>query len=108
MSGPLVIFFYLGPKGPFILNSKKPILTYTYLNIHIQPKTANGSFSFLFPFPLFCLCLCLCLTAFWEITRKKGLFIPMATITGYTDLAVAPKHLNPLAKTVDTQSVLKR
>ena len=32
----------------------------------------------------------------------------MATITGYTDVAVAPKHLNPPAKTVDTQSVLER
>ena len=36
----------------------------------------------------------------------------MATITGYTDVAVAvavaPKHPNPPAKTVDTQSVLVR
>ena len=36
----------------------------------------------------------------------------MATITGYNDVAVAvavaPNHPNPPAKTVDTQSVLKR
>ena len=70
-----------------------------------------------------CLCLSVCVETQKGIAKKKGFFfflITMATITGYTEtaqgyqdntnvaVAVAPKHPNPPAKTVDTQSVLKR